>query len=209
MSCFNEAFLALAKDQSLGVDVKPQARICAQYKIAVLLLQVRSYLHHLLHAHIKFRTPCARIREWKYVHLSDSHLCSCCGACVDGLAGNFTVAKSRRPRCCRCQGRDGTAFSALKFSADSSKASCELYPHCHQAKHGCTELRVLQEDAGPADFEGPDQQAGGAPGPGERVFTERAHGQDNRRGRGCLAVLCRHHGTPPDDRTRQLRHLWS
>ncbi|KAL2621606.1 hypothetical protein R1flu_001811 [Riccia fluitans] len=39
MSCFNEAFLALAKDQSLNVDVKPQAKICAQYKIAVLLLQ--------------------------------------------------------------------------------------------------------------------------------------------------------------------------
>ncbi|KAL3680721.1 hypothetical protein R1sor_023677 [Riccia sorocarpa] len=39
MACFNEAFLALAKDQSLDVDVKPQAKICAQYKIAVLLLQ--------------------------------------------------------------------------------------------------------------------------------------------------------------------------
>ncbi|OAE26773.1 hypothetical protein AXG93_1129s1220 [Marchantia polymorpha subsp. ruderalis] len=39
MSCFNEAFLALAKDQSLNIDVKPQAKICAQYKIAVLLLQ--------------------------------------------------------------------------------------------------------------------------------------------------------------------------
>lgn len=48
MSCFNEAFLALAKDQSLNIDVKPQAKICAQYKIAVLLLQV-------LHSHLILR----------------------------------------------------------------------------------------------------------------------------------------------------------
>ncbi len=40
MSCLDEAFLAMAKDLSLGTDIKPQARICAQYKIAVLLLQV-------------------------------------------------------------------------------------------------------------------------------------------------------------------------
>jgi hypothetical protein len=39
MSCLDEAFLAMAKDLSLGTDIKPQARICAQYKIAVLLLQ--------------------------------------------------------------------------------------------------------------------------------------------------------------------------
>ncbi|XP_019054695.1 PREDICTED: uncharacterized protein LOC104605594 isoform X2 [Nelumbo nucifera] len=39
LSCFNEAFLALAKDQSRGADIKAQATICAQYKIAVALLQ--------------------------------------------------------------------------------------------------------------------------------------------------------------------------
>ncbi|KAM7269360.1 hypothetical protein ACFE04_024857 [Oxalis oulophora] len=32
-------FLALAKDQSRGADIKAQATICAQYKIAVTLLQ--------------------------------------------------------------------------------------------------------------------------------------------------------------------------
>lgn len=40
LSCFDEAFLALAKDHSRGADVKAQATICAQYKIAVTLLQV-------------------------------------------------------------------------------------------------------------------------------------------------------------------------
>ena len=40
LSCFDEAFLALAKDQSRGADIKAQASICAQYKIAVALLQV-------------------------------------------------------------------------------------------------------------------------------------------------------------------------
>ncbi|XVE87164.1 hypothetical protein DITRI_Ditri18aG0094000 [Diplodiscus trichospermus] len=39
LSCFDEAFLALAKDNSRGVDIKAQATICAQYKIAVTLLQ--------------------------------------------------------------------------------------------------------------------------------------------------------------------------
>ncbi|RZC67241.1 hypothetical protein C5167_010930 [Papaver somniferum] len=39
LSCFDEAFLALAKDQSRGADIKAQATICAQYKIAVALLQ--------------------------------------------------------------------------------------------------------------------------------------------------------------------------
>ncbi|KAF3438926.1 hypothetical protein FNV43_RR17201 [Rhamnella rubrinervis] len=39
LSCFDEAFLALAKDQSRGADIKAQATICAQYKIAVNLLQ--------------------------------------------------------------------------------------------------------------------------------------------------------------------------
>ncbi|KAL0288139.1 UNVERIFIED_CONTAM: hypothetical protein Scaly_2740300 [Sesamum calycinum] len=39
LSCFDEAFLALAKDQSRGADIKAQATICAQYKIAVTLLQ--------------------------------------------------------------------------------------------------------------------------------------------------------------------------
>ncbi|CAI0429826.1 unnamed protein product [Linum tenue] len=39
LSCFDEAFLALAKDFSRGADVKAQATICAQYKIAVTLLQ--------------------------------------------------------------------------------------------------------------------------------------------------------------------------
>ncbi|KAK1288263.1 hypothetical protein QJS10_CPB19g01511 [Acorus calamus] len=39
LSCLDEAFLALAKDQSRGADVKAQATICAQYKIAVALLQ--------------------------------------------------------------------------------------------------------------------------------------------------------------------------
>jgi hypothetical protein len=38
--CLDEAFLSLAKERSLGSDVKPQARIIAQYKIAVQLLQV-------------------------------------------------------------------------------------------------------------------------------------------------------------------------
>ena len=40
LSCFDEAFLALAKDNSRGADIKAQATICAQYKIAVTLLQV-------------------------------------------------------------------------------------------------------------------------------------------------------------------------
>lgn len=44
MSCFDEGFLALAKDQSLGQDIKAQAIICAQYKLAVLLLQEISRL---------------------------------------------------------------------------------------------------------------------------------------------------------------------
>ncbi|KAL0652161.1 hypothetical protein Bca4012_094852 [Brassica carinata] len=39
LSCFDEAFLALAKDQSRGADIKAQATICAQYKIAVTLLR--------------------------------------------------------------------------------------------------------------------------------------------------------------------------
>ncbi|XP_050206806.1 uncharacterized protein LOC126656312 isoform X2 [Mercurialis annua] len=39
LSCFDEAFLALAKDNSRGADIKSQATICAQYKIAVTLLQ--------------------------------------------------------------------------------------------------------------------------------------------------------------------------
>ncbi|WCJ31093.1 Transducin/WD40 repeat-like superfamily protein [Euphorbia peplus] len=39
LSCFDESFLALAKDHSRGADVKAQATICAQYKIAVTLLQ--------------------------------------------------------------------------------------------------------------------------------------------------------------------------
>ncbi|XP_061341114.1 uncharacterized protein LOC133287491 isoform X2 [Gastrolobium bilobum] len=39
LSCFNESFLALAKEQSRGSDIKAQATICAQYKIAVTLLQ--------------------------------------------------------------------------------------------------------------------------------------------------------------------------
>ncbi|KAL1066688.1 hypothetical protein V6Z11_D12G078300 [Gossypium hirsutum] len=39
LSCFDEAFLALAKDNSRGADIKAQATICAQYKIAVMLLQ--------------------------------------------------------------------------------------------------------------------------------------------------------------------------
>ncbi|XP_042389919.1 uncharacterized protein LOC121981456 [Zingiber officinale] len=39
LSCLDEAFLALAKDQSRGSDIKAQATICAQYKIAVAILQ--------------------------------------------------------------------------------------------------------------------------------------------------------------------------
>ncbi|KAJ8764503.1 hypothetical protein K2173_006243 [Erythroxylum novogranatense] len=38
LSCFDEGFLALAKDFSRGADIKAQATICAQYKIAVTLL---------------------------------------------------------------------------------------------------------------------------------------------------------------------------
>jgi len=40
LSCFDEAFLALAKEQSRGSDIKAQATICAQYKITVTLLRV-------------------------------------------------------------------------------------------------------------------------------------------------------------------------
>ncbi|XP_037460268.1 uncharacterized protein LOC119331201 [Triticum dicoccoides] len=39
LNCLDEAFLALAKDQSREADIKAQATICAQYKIAVSLLQ--------------------------------------------------------------------------------------------------------------------------------------------------------------------------
>ncbi|PNY03881.1 vascular protein [Trifolium pratense] len=38
LSCLDEAFLALAMEQSRGSDIKAQATICAQYKIAVTLL---------------------------------------------------------------------------------------------------------------------------------------------------------------------------
>lgn len=44
LSCLDEAFLALAKDQSREADIKAQATICAQYKIAVALLQVKFVL---------------------------------------------------------------------------------------------------------------------------------------------------------------------
>lgn len=44
MACLDEAFLALAKDQSLGQDIRAQARICAQYKLAIELLQEISRL---------------------------------------------------------------------------------------------------------------------------------------------------------------------
>ncbi|KAI4386694.1 hypothetical protein MLD38_004605 [Melastoma candidum] len=44
LSCFDEAFLALAKDNSRGADIKAQATICAQYKIAVTLLKEISRL---------------------------------------------------------------------------------------------------------------------------------------------------------------------
>lgn len=47
LSCFDEAFLALAKDQSRGADIKAQATICAQYKIAVTLLQEISRLQRV------------------------------------------------------------------------------------------------------------------------------------------------------------------
>lgn len=47
LSCFDEAFLALAKDHSRGADIKAQATISAQYKIAVTLLQVLSCLFYL------------------------------------------------------------------------------------------------------------------------------------------------------------------
>ncbi|GBG58839.1 hypothetical protein CBR_g239 [Chara braunii] len=39
LACFNESFVALSKEFTAGKDVKSQARICSQYKIAVLLLQ--------------------------------------------------------------------------------------------------------------------------------------------------------------------------
>ncbi|OMP02275.1 protein transport protein SEC31-like isoform 1 [Corchorus olitorius] len=39
LSFFDEAFLALTKDNSHGADITAQATICAQYKIAVTLLQ--------------------------------------------------------------------------------------------------------------------------------------------------------------------------
>lgn len=42
--CLDESFLGLAKERSLGTDIKPQARIIAQYKVAVQLLQVTNLL---------------------------------------------------------------------------------------------------------------------------------------------------------------------
>ncbi|XP_057955522.1 uncharacterized protein LOC131149253 [Malania oleifera] len=48
LSCFDEAFLALAKDQSRGADIKAQATISAQYKIAVTLLQEIGRLQKVL-----------------------------------------------------------------------------------------------------------------------------------------------------------------
>ncbi|CAK9166458.1 unnamed protein product [Ilex paraguariensis] len=48
LSCFDEAFLALAKDQSRGADIKAQATICAQYKVAVTLLQEIGRLQKVL-----------------------------------------------------------------------------------------------------------------------------------------------------------------
>jgi len=52
LSCFDEAFLALAKDQSRGSDIKAQATICAQYKIGVTLLQVLLYKQKLECQHL-------------------------------------------------------------------------------------------------------------------------------------------------------------
>ncbi|CAN4079635.1 unnamed protein product [Withania somnifera] len=45
--CVLDNFLALAKDQSRGADIKAQATICAQYKIAVTLLQEISRLQRV------------------------------------------------------------------------------------------------------------------------------------------------------------------
>ncbi|GBG72188.1 hypothetical protein CBR_g11121 [Chara braunii] len=39
LSCFNESFVSLSKEFAAGKDIKSQARMCAQYKIAVMLLQ--------------------------------------------------------------------------------------------------------------------------------------------------------------------------
>ncbi|GAA0146052.1 hypothetical protein LIER_06094 [Lithospermum erythrorhizon] len=47
LSCFDEGFLALAKDQSRDADIKAQATICAQYKIAVTLLREISRLQRV------------------------------------------------------------------------------------------------------------------------------------------------------------------
>jgi hypothetical protein len=44
LSCLDEAFLSLAKEQSRGSDIKAQATICAQYKITVTLLLVLQLL---------------------------------------------------------------------------------------------------------------------------------------------------------------------
>ncbi|XP_024640884.1 uncharacterized protein [Medicago truncatula] len=48
LSCFDEAFLALAKEVSRGSDIKAQATICAQYKITVTLLQEIGRLQKVL-----------------------------------------------------------------------------------------------------------------------------------------------------------------
>jgi hypothetical protein len=59
LSCFDEAFLALAKDNSRGADIKAQATICAQYKIAVTLLKVLRY-------HLKSWTQKTKFVSKKY-----------------------------------------------------------------------------------------------------------------------------------------------
>ncbi|PPS15235.1 hypothetical protein GOBAR_AA05343 [Gossypium barbadense] len=63
LSCFNEAFLALAKDISRGADIKAQATICAQYKIAVTFLQEISRLQ-------KFQGPRALSAKDEMARLS-------------------------------------------------------------------------------------------------------------------------------------------
>lgn len=66
MSCFDEAFLALAKDQSLGVNVKAQAPLCARYKIAVLLLQEIARLQNVEQGNAGAKEEMARLAR----HLS-------------------------------------------------------------------------------------------------------------------------------------------
>lgn len=76
LSCFDEAFLALANDNSRGADVREQATISAQYKIAVTLLQVLLLLFKILKlkTELKFTQSQSPYFRYNYYYYYSNHL---------------------------------------------------------------------------------------------------------------------------------------